>query len=86
MKNHRIQPVLLTLTHACRSPATASEDDSASLETLPSVAAHVERAQVIAGEDWGFLSGGFLCKPAEHTIPMGNSHHSRISGPRCAGD
>ena len=69
MKNHRTLPFLLTLTLLVGA-ATASEDDSASLETLPSVAAHVQRAQVIGGEDWEFLSGGFLCKPAEHTIPM----------------
>ena len=44
------------------APATQKE--------LPAVVAHVQRAQEIAGSDWRFLSDGFLCGPAEDTIPL----------------
>ncbi len=51
-------------------PATAEQDPTAAQRELPAVTAHVQRAQEIAGSDWRFLSDGFLCGPAENTIPL----------------
>ena len=39
-----------------------------SIEDLPGVAAHVARAQEIAGDEFGFIASGLLCGPAEETI------------------
>ncbi len=69
MKNARTYCLLLALI-VLPAPATSQQSAPAAQEEPPAVAAHVQRAREIAGSDWRFLTDGFLCGPAENTIPL----------------
>lgn len=59
--------VLLLVFTVSWSAAARSVGD---VESSPAVAAHVKKANRIAGEDFKFLSDGILCAPAELAIPI----------------
>ena len=81
MFNNRLYSILLTLA-LLSGLAKAAENPPAKAKEPLAAIAHVQRAKEIAGSDLKFLTDGFLCNPAEQTIPWAIKNVSGFLDPK----